>query len=584
MAEKVVCRVKKHLLHLKYRQKLIALFLVFTLIPILVFCGYYFAMSMNAKVKEALLNAELLVDSGVETINNLYTGSLEKMAALDRNTQIQLYLANYGNSANQMESIINVMDFFITLDTINDVLRAGNTDWRINIYAYNEDILTSRFILKMSEMDPILKNEVKSLKPGIALWTYSPPVNGSGETPYIAILKKNLSSDGRPLAVEIIQIGMENILRPFSFDIPKGSFILYQSAKNDAFVINTGSGDPNDVMQAVKGNPMPEYYQVMRTIKCNGDKILMLIPKKTVAEKLQGSIVTAIIVIFLLISLVFILITLISKALTKRLNKLFIETNMDLENMMRKEELELVEGDDEFSQINSKFHEMVKKIKEFYIHEVSLRTEKKTLEMELLQSLINPHFLYNTLDGIKWAYNDKKLSEVVDSMVKYYRIALSKGNTILKVSQEISMLEEYLKLQQFSYESDFKYRIDVDETILECLVIKHILQPIVENSVLHGIDKQSSAGLISVSGRNENGKIVFILSDNGVGMDQEKLDKVLKGEIKGIQGGYGLFNIQKRLELYYGSDFELMVNSIPDQGTTVTLLLPDILSRNDGLS
>jgi two-component system, sensor histidine kinase YesM len=241
-----------------------------------------------------------------------------------------------------------------------------------------------------------------------------------------------------------------------------------------------------------------------------------------------------------------------------------------------------VEGDDEFSQINSKFHEMVKKMKEFYSHEVSLRTEKKTLEMELLQSLINPHFLYNTLDGIKWAYNDPKLSEVVDSMVRYYRIALSKGNTILKVSQEISMLEEYLKLQRFSYESDFQYRIDVEETILDCLMIKHILQPIVENSVLHGINKQGSAGLITVSGQLEDGKILFILSDNGVGMEQEKLERVLKGEVKGLQGGYGLFNIQKRLELFYGNDFALKGSSIPGHGTTVTMFLPVTLNRSGG--
>jgi len=143
------------------------------------------------------------------------------------------------------------------------------------------------------------------------------------------------------------------------------------------------------------------------------------------------------------------------------------------------------------------------------------------------------------------------------------------------------MVEEYLKLQQFSYESDFQYRIDVEEEMLDCLMIKHILQPIVENAVLHGIDKQSASGLITIVGRHENGKLLFVLSDNGVGMSPEKLEGVLNGEVKGIQGGYGLFNIQKRLELFYGADFALRVESSLGQGTTITLLLPDRLILPD---
>lgn len=567
---------------MKYRQKLIALFLLFTLIPSLVFCGYYFMMSMNAKVNEMLFNAGLLMDGSVEIINNLYEGSLEKMAVMDRNSQIQFYLADDSNSENQLASLVNIMDFYTNLETIEDVLRAGNPNWRIFIYAYNEKILTSGFIMKLSEMDPILKKEIESLKPGTLLWRHTKTANGLDGVQYLYILKKNLASDGRPLSVEVVRIGMESVRQSLSFDLPSGSFILYQSAVNDIFVVNSGTGDSTDMNRAMKGDPMPTYYQVRRVIKSNGDNILMLIPKKTVAATFTGFIATAIIVIVFLICLVYLLVTMISRTMTKRLNKLFVETNVELEKLIADEGPELDEGDDEFSQINAKFHELVQKMKEFYTREVGLRTEKKALEMELLQSLINPHFLYNTLDGIKWAYQDPKLSEVVDSMVRYYRIALSKGNMVLKVAVEINMVEEYLKLQQFSYESDFQYRIDVEEEMLDCLMIKHILQPIVENAVLHGIDKQSASGMITIVGRCDNGKLMFVLSDNGVGMSPEKLEGVLKGEVKGIQGGYGLFNIQKRLELFYGTDFTLRVESSLGQGTNVTLLLPGRLLLPDG--
>lgn len=567
---------------MKYRQKLIALFLLFTLIPSLVFCGYYFMMSMNAKVNEMLFNAGLLMDGSVEIINNLYEGSLEKMAVMDRNSQIQFYLADDSNSENQLASLVNIMDFYTNLETIEDVLRAGNPNWRIFIYAYNEKILTSGFIMKLSEMDPILKKEIESLKPGTLLWRHTKTTNELDGVHYLYILKKNLASDGRPLSVEVVRIGMESVRQSLSFDLPSGSFILYQSAVNDIFVVNSGTGDSTDMNRAMKGDPMPTYYQVRRAIKSNGDNLLMLIPKKTVTAKFTGFIATAIIVIVFLICLVYLLVTMISRTMTKRLNKLFVETNVELEKLIAEEGPELDEGDDEFSQINAKFHELVQKMKEFYTREVGLRTEKKALEMELLQSLINPHFLYNTLDGIKWAYQDPKLSEVVDSMVRYYRIALSKGNMVLKVAVEINMVEEYLKLQQFSYESDFQYRIDVEKEMLDCLMIKHILQPIVENAVLHGIDKQSASGLITIVGRYDNGKLMFILSDNGVGMSSEKLEGVLNGEVKGIQGGYGLFNIQKRLELFYGTDFTLRVESSLGQGTNVTLLLPGRLLLPDG--
>jgi sensor histidine kinase YesM len=162
-------------------------------------------------------------------------------------------------------------------------------------------------------------------------------------------------------------------------------------------------------------------------------------------------------------------------------------------------------------------------------------------------------------------------------MVCYYRIALNRGNSILSVAQEMEMVRAYLEIQKFAYESDFRYNIVIGESLENGLMIKNVVQPIVENAFLHGI-KRTPRDCISVEVHREEDAVYFTISDNGVGMSKEKTDKIINGEITSIRSGYGLYNIKRRIELYYGEGYGLSVVSEKGVGTTVTLKLKYIVT------
>jgi len=175
---------------------------------------------------------------------------------------------------------------------------------------------------------------------------------------------------------------------------------------------------------------------------------------------------------------------------------------------------------------------------------------------------------------IRFAFPDAKLAELVSSMSKYYRIALNKGDNVIKVCQEIEMAEEYLKIQRFAYISHFEFSVDVDKSIMEHMILKHLLQPVVENAFLHGISGIESGGRIAITGKRAEGKIVFEVIDNGIGMEQEKIDRILNGENISMYGGYGLQNIRSKMEAYYGEGYGLAIRSRVNEGTTVIITIP----------
>ena len=561
---------------LKYRQKLILTLLLFTIPPLLFFSVYFFTVSLKNKTREVQNDIGILIDNGLENLNSAFSSSMEKLAVLDRNYQLQFYL-----KTREVGDMIGVMDFFANINRIYDALRAGDQNWRISIYAFNNRIYASSFIHYASELDRKLLTEVLKADAGAIIRRYhgteEESLNSGG---YLNIYKKNVGSDGKPVAIEEVRIGLHDLSRNFQFQIPRGSFILYLLPGGGSMVLNNHGAKRETVLAAVRdytrGRRDGNYYLSGGYLKNNAGSVTLFLPKAYVYQSLVGYLLLSLLALAALIVFIIMVVALASTFLTRRMYRLIGQINTDLDVLIEKGEIAILEGDDEFSRINAKFGELVGRIRDYYRRLADYQTEKKALELELLQALINPHFLYNTLDGIKWTCRDPVLTEVVDSMVRYYRIALNRGNKILRVAQEADMVEEYLKLQRFAYESDFRYRFALDDGIKNCLIIKHLLQPIAENAVLHGIRKRGSEGLIEIEGGMEEGKLVLVVKDNGSGMEPEKVAQIMSGVFKGTQGGYGLINIQKRIELQYGEGCGMRIESAPGLGTTVILTLPAI--------
>ena len=237
---------------------------------------------------------------------------------------------------------------------------------------------------------------------------------------------------------------------------------------------------------------------------------------------------------------------------------------------------------DELETLSESFNSMVGEIKSLVDSIHREQENAREMELRLLQEQINPHFLYNTLDAIIWmtqAGEDKKAIQIIRELSTFFRISLSKGAREIPIRNEKDHVGSYLTIQRFRYQDILDYELDFDEEIYECRIPKITLQPIVENALYHGIKNKRGKGMIKVSGKKEGADIVFTVADNGIGMDEEKL-KELRGLISGEierqddQNGFGMANVQKRLQMTYGEAYGISVESEYNKGTIVTVRIP----------
>ena len=238
-------------------------------------------------------------------------------------------------------------------------------------------------------------------------------------------------------------------------------------------------------------------------------------------------------------------------------------------------------GENEVTILNKSFNRMAAKLQRLMEKvEEDTRTQEQ-LELRLLQEQINPHFLYNTLEIIVWlaeSGDKEQVIQVVQSLSRFFRVVLSKGRAVVSLQEELSCIQSYLYIQKVRYADILNYEIHAEPEALGCQIQKLSLQPIVENALYHGIEKKRGGGTIRVSASVQDHCLVVQITDDGCGMPPEKLEE-LQREVAGdssqiSDGGFGLPNIQKRIQLAYGEDYGIQLSSQLGCGTQVTLRIP----------
>lgn len=215
---------------------------------------------------------------------------------------------------------------------------------------------------------------------------------------------------------------------------------------------------------------------------------------------------------------------------------------------------------------------------------VAEHESKRKSELDALQSQINPHFLYNTLDIIVWMIENEKPDQavkVVTALARFFRISLSKGRSIIPLRDELEHVRNYLMIQQTRFKDKFRYEIDAPEELIELASMKLSLQPLVENAIYHGMEFMDGDGLVTVQARLEGEFLLLSVSDNGLGMTPEQVERLFSKEhVKSRRGsGIGVRNVDQRIRLYFGEECGLSIWSEPDEGTCVTLRIPAIPYR-----
>ncbi|MFW5776133.1 MAG: sensor histidine kinase [Spirochaetota bacterium] len=248
---------------------------------------------------------------------------------------------------------------------------------------------------------------------------------------------------------------------------------------------------------------------------------------------------------------------------------------------MRAEKPEISELDELTDSLNT----MAEKLGELIKQNVQKQQNLQKAEMKALQAQIAPHFMYNTLDTILSLAEDGQNQNVVTTTLalsNFFRLSLNKGRDWVLVAEEKSHVESYLAIQKMRYGAILEYEIDIAEEILQQSMLKILLQPLVENAIYHGIKETRRAGLITLRGWAQDDCLVFTVEDNGLGMQKDELERLRENlchyDVTNPEMGFGLYNVFKRIQLYYEIDNGLTMESEYNRGSKVTLRLPAVRS------
>lgn len=240
-----------------------------------------------------------------------------------------------------------------------------------------------------------------------------------------------------------------------------------------------------------------------------------------------------------------------------------------------------VENIDEFGELSRQFNMMIERIEQLIEQLKEKDEEKRVLELQALQAQINPHFLYNTLASIRFQMEmgmEDKAGESLMALVKLLKRTFSDYRKMIPIREELQTLESYLVLMENRYQNTFEWEIDVDEEIMECLIPRISIQPLVENSISHGFSEKKEMGHIRIEGRLQNENLVIRVLDDGEGADVEKIKRTLDepsgNKRKEQVSSIGLKNVQERLQLFFGEEYGLKASQMESGGVCVELCIP----------
>jgi two-component system sensor histidine kinase YesM len=240
---------------------------------------------------------------------------------------------------------------------------------------------------------------------------------------------------------------------------------------------------------------------------------------------------------------------------------------------------------DEIGLLQNSFNKMAERINEQMLKIEEDHKQKRRMEINMLEYQINPHFLYNSLDFINWMAckaGNEDISEMVVALARFFRVGLSNGKEFYKIRDELDHAKQYLLINQLRLKDCFRFELQAEPDILDYFTIKILLQPVIENAIKHGIDKNKKDGMIRISAVRMEGDIIFEVSDNGKGIDKDKLHAIQAllanpTQIYADSGnGFGLYNVNVRLWMQYGDPYGVTLESSKEAGTAVRIKIPAI--------
>lgn len=552
------------------RYKLMLIYLCIGFLPFFILGVVFYIHVRNLIIEEEYMSSLNYVTQATQSLDNnikIYNSLSDYLSFNQVISNTLTY--QYEDTYDLYQQITKVID-----PSINSIKYFHNDVKRITIYTDNHDIKHDTIIAPIDTIKDQEWYEKASLSSQIQWY-----VDKDNQIAYSVRKMPMLDRQGVE-GILYIEIDYQDIFQSYSL----GEFSDY-----DLFVLQNNQTLLYEEHRHEKEKSMTleELSQLEKTENKNfiqytseetGWSICFYRLSMTHTKRL--TLLTIIIVIAIVLSMILTCIALVS---TSRLIVGRIEQLMNHMKRVEKGELEVNlqnEYKDEIGSLIEGFQKMVMRIRRL-IQEVYIeKLIQKEYEMRALQQQINPHFLYNTLSMINFKaleVGENDISKITLALSSFYRTSLNKGKNTCTIKDEINNMKAYMDIQLMMHDYLFDFECEVDENILSCETLNLILQPIVENSIKHGIDllDGSRRGLIKVYASLNDGVVYIMIEDNGVGMDQETMALMLSQNSK----GYGMKNVHERIQLYYGQEYGLHIESVINQGTIITVKIPEIVYK-----
>ena len=323
---------------------------------------------------------------------------------------------------------------------------------------------------------------------------------------------------------------------------------------------------------------------VVKTVGYTGWKIVSVVSKESLFSDLNQTRMMALLNLVLAIFLMIFVNQYVAVRITDPLKKLE-KSIQGIE--MKQQPVVYIGGPPEIQHLGLTIRFMVEELQELTDKMVKEQEEKRKNELDALQSQINPHFLYNTLDSIMWMIESERYEDavsMVQALGRLLRISLSRGKNVISVGDELQHARSYLAIQRYRYKNKFTSYFEVEPDIEQYKTIKLVIQPLIENAIYYGMEYMDGEGEIHIRAYTREQDLYLEVEDNGPGMPEEQVEHLLTGGEKARQkgSGIGLKNVNQRIQLYFGTQYGLEIESEPDEGTVVRIHIPKTTEEEAG--
>lgn len=558
---------------LRFNQKLFLSYLIVIIIPILVLGAYAYNQSKEMLNLQALQGIDKNVNTVTESINNSVERYNHMIRSIVFNKIFQKIVTNdYIDLVNLSRDLKDFLDpYFIMMMNLDKEIQKITFYTQSSVPEFGDSVVSY--------------NRVKEEH-----W-YNEAIDGAGtqwhydDNSLFVIGKFPRFLKEPNTNIVYMRINESSFFKNVT-DLAEEYGVVISDANNRIVYANqsamqTSTFDSREIMKLNEGTVhigQTEMFLVKKTIPQANWTIYCFVPAEYVSPN-AGTIINATLIVILacIVSLL-IIISIFSKTFIKR-----IFTLNTMMKRVEKGELDLhvqSTSRDEIGELTNRFGNMLIRINELIDESYRSEIVQKEAELKALQWQINPHFLYNTLSFINWKAlksDAHDISHVVTLISRFYRTALNRGNNIITVRDELQNIKSYIEIIQVMGEYSFDVIYEIDDEVYEYSTINLILQPLAENAIKHGINqKRTGRGMLYVRAWLGEGTVDFTIEDNGPGMQQETIETILTKQ----SAGYGLKNVNERLQLRFGTEYGISIQSRLGYGTVMTVVIPQYVNNS----